>query len=181
MSSRVRSRAGAWRHVGGRSFKRASLIGLAFACWLVAQPLFAAERGLAVRFDPDKPDRKTAPLWLAYLIARATHHDEQKLATPRAGEIVPTFAEEVYGRRAAIQVYRELKAKDATIRDPYWETMATVEAAGMLEPYVWSYHKRGAWAESARPKTLPAFEAWRRTNLKQHRPQTFGSLEAKNR
>ena len=179
--TRVGSLAGPSRSLLPQAFRRATLIAFVCACaWsVVAHAEILGERSdVAVRFDPDKPDRKTAPLWLSYLLARATYHSEQNLPSPMTGEIVPTFAEEVYGRRAAIQVYRELKPKDPKIRNVYWETMSNVEASGMLDSYVWSFHRRDVWPASAKPQAQAAFEAWRRANLRQHRPQTFGSLEA---
>ena len=140
-------------------------------------PSLLAEPGITARYDPDKPNRKTAFFWLAYLVARMAYHEEHKLPIPPAGEIIPPFEEEVSGRRMAIGAYRDFKKTDSALRDPYWESMAGVEAAGFLAPYVWTFHRRREWPRSKQPRNLAAFDAWRRTALKHHTPQTYGWLE----
>ena len=143
----------------------------------VCSPHILAAPGITARYDPDKPNRKTAVFWLAYLVARMAYHEEHKLPIPPMGEIIPPFEEEVSGRRMAIGAYRDFKKSDSTLRDPYWESMAGVETAGFLAPYVWTFHRRREWPPAKEPRNLAAFNVWRRTTLNGHTPQTYGSLE----
>ena len=108
------------------------------------------------------------------------YHEEHNLPIPRGREIIPSFDEEVSGRRMAIRAYRDIKKKEGRRADSYWESMSTVEAAGFLAPYVWTFHRRRDWPASKRPQSLATFESWRRKALARHKPQTFGWLEGNN-
>jgi hypothetical protein len=136
-----------------------------------------AEPGITVRYDPDKPNRQSAIFWLAYLMARMAYHEEHKLPTTPGREIVPSFEEELSGRRMAIGAYRDLKKKEHRPPDAYWETMTSVEAAGFLAPYVWTFHRRREWPTSKKPANMAAFESWGRKALAGHKQETYGSLE----
>jgi hypothetical protein len=138
---------------------------------------FAAQ-AISVRFDPDKPNEKSAAIWLGYLIARVAYHDKHNLPIPPSGEIIPSFDEELDARKAATQIYRELKEKDAKLKDPYWETLSEVDRRGFLAAYVWTFLRRQQWPAVARPANLAAFEAWKNQALPKHKPQTYGWLEA---
>jgi hypothetical protein len=148
----------------------------AVAVVLLPAIAFAAE--ITVRYDPDKPNKKSATIWLAYLVFRTAFHEEHKLPIPAAGEIAPTCEEEVQARKKAAQVYRELKEKDATLKDPYWETLSDVDRLGFMGAYVWTFLRRPQWPSPARPSNLAAFEAWKKRALPKHKPQTYGWLEA---
>jgi hypothetical protein len=105
------------------------------------------------------------------------YHEEHNLPIPPSDEIIPTLEEEISGRRIAIGAYRDLKKKDSGLRDVYWESMSSVESAGFLAPYIWTFHRRREWPQSKGPRNLAAFNAWRRTALNGHTPQTYGWLE----
>jgi hypothetical protein len=131
-----------------------------------------------VRFDPDKPNKKSATIWLGYLISRLAFHEKHNLPIPPAGEIVPSFDEEWDARSSTTRLYRELKEKDAKLNDPYWETLSEVDRRGFMGAYVWTFLRRPQWPTTARPTNLAAFEAWKKQALPKHKPQTYGWLEA---
>lgn len=138
---------------------------------------FAAQ-GITVRYDPDKPNKTSAKIWLAYLVFRTAFHEEHELPIPAAGEIVPTFEEEVHARKSTVQVYRELKVKERDLKDPYWEILSEVNRRGFMAAYVWTFLRRKQWPATARPTNLAAFEAWKKQALPNHKAQTYGWLEA---
>jgi hypothetical protein len=148
-------------------------IGLGLAVILVPFTSIAAkEPTVIVRFDPDKPNHKSAVVWLGYLISRTAFHEKHRLPIPESGEILPTFAEEVDARRSAVQIYRELKEKDRKLKDPYWETLADVERRGFMAAYVWTFLCRKEWPSKAQP-----FNNWKQHALPKHVAQTYGWLE----
>ena len=133
---------------------------------------------IQLRFDPDKPNKKSAVIWLGYLMARVVYHEKHKLPVPPSGEIMPSFDEELDARSATVQIYRELKEKDAKLKDPYWETLSEVDHRGFMGAYVWTFLRRSEWPATARPANLAAFEAWKKQALPNHKAQTHGWLEA---
>lgn len=155
-----------------------AIAALALVVPILSTPAYASERskGIDIRYDSNTPDSKTSKLWLAYLIMRTSYHEEHKLPIPSSGEVIPTFDEEVFARRAAITAYRTFRQEDG-LRDRYWQTVSEVEAMGFLEPYVWSFHHRAQWNTKPPPK-LRDFSLWRRSHLKDHVPQIYGWLEA---
>lgn len=140
--------------------------------------LGAATPAIVVRFDPDKPNEKSAPIWLGYLISRVAFHDKHHLPMPASGEIIPSIEEEVDARRSASQMYKELKEKDAKLKDAYWDTLLQVDQRGFMAAYVWTFLRRKQWPPAAQPANLAAFHEWRRRALPKHTPQTYGWLEA---
>jgi hypothetical protein len=138
----------------------------------------AKTRTLEIRWDPDEPNEKSAVIWLGYLGARLAYHEKHKSPIPPSGEIVPSFDEELDARTTATQIYRELKEKDAKLKDPYWETLSDVDRRGLMGPYVWIFLRRPQWPSSAQPSNLAAFEAWKKQALPRHQAQTYGRLEA---
>ncbi len=137
-----------------------------------------AEPGVILRYDPDKPNRQSSIMWLAYLVAPTAYHEKHHLPTPTQGEIVPSFGEEVDARSTATKTYSELKAKDAKLHDAYWEALLEVERQQFMPAYVWTYLRRREWPASERPANLAAFERWKQKALRNHRAETYGWLEA---
>lgn len=130
-----------------------------------------------MRYDPDKPNRNSAMIWLGYLVSRTAFHEEHHLPIPDSGEIVPSFGEEVHARTTAARGYRELKAKDPKIKDMYWETLSEVERRGFMAAYVWTFLRRKEWPSSVRPSGMAAFNDWKQHALSKHVAQTYGWLE----
>ena len=133
----------------------------------------AKEPGFAIQFDPNTPN---AAIWLGYLMARVAYRTEHKLPMPESGVIFSTFDEEVDARTGAAQIYQELKEKDKGLHDSYWETLSQIKSKRFMNAYVWTYLRRSNWPESQRPKNLSAFQDWSRSNLKNHKATTYGSL-----
>jgi hypothetical protein len=158
----------------------ALLRSILFLSFLSAAGSAAAKNSkpdVVIRFDPDKPNRKSAVVWLGYLVARTAFHEEHKLPMPPSGEIRPSFAEEVHARKTAVQVYRELKAKDGQMRDAYWDVLSEVDQKGFMGAYVWIFLRRSEWPNSDRPHNLGLFEKWQKRALPNHQPQTYGWIE----
>jgi hypothetical protein len=153
---------------------RAFSIALFLAIGL--QSAMAGERGIAIEWDPRESAEGAGAIWLGYLIARTAYRDKHKLPLPASGEIIPTFAEETSARSDAATVYQELKAKDKKTYDPYWEQVVKVVVKGFMPAYVWTYLRRPSWPEREAPGGLEAFEHWRGSALKGHKPQTHGRL-----
>lgn len=154
-----------------------SLIGAAISL-IAFSSVGAKTPTVEIRWDADKPSEKSAAIWLDYLMARVVYHEKHKLPIPPSGEIVPSFDEELDARGSATQIYRELKEKDAKLKDPYWETLSEVDRRGFMGAYVWTFLRRQQWPATARPANLAAFETWKKQALPKHKPQTYGWLEA---
>lgn len=138
--------------------------------------LGAKEPGIAVEWDPSHPNEKTAAIWLAYLLARQAYRIDHSSPLPQSGEVVPSFDEEVSARNDTAQIYQELKEKDKSFHDGYWETLSQIKGKGFMAAYVWTYLHRPEWPKEKQPANLAAFENWRNANLKDHKPQTIGRL-----
>jgi hypothetical protein len=136
----------------------------------------AKQPDIAIQFDPNRPNEKVATIWLGYLMARAAYHSEHKLPAPASGIIIPTFAEEVYARETAAEIYQELKQKEKGLQDSYWETLSLIRTKRFMNAYVWTYLRQPGWPKSQQPKNLAAFQMWNRSLLKNHKAQTYGSL-----
>lgn len=109
--------------------------------------------------------------WVAYGLARSVCQLEMGGPNPARNH---AFGCELGAREALVARWRELRgrnAEDAASAD-YLDTLASAEAAGHLDEYVWHFLRRRGWRQ---PEQLdvPAFERWRRANLpRRHRPQT---------
>jgi hypothetical protein len=147
--------------------------GLRSALFLLTllSPLACCGSEPTIVFDPSIDKNNLAP-WLAYAGARKAYIAEHHSPLPRSGDIQPSFDEEVSARRVAIGLYQVLRETAKTAQDPYWETLAKVEAQGFLKAYVWKYHHRPNWPAKSKPSNSAAFENWRRTALANHSPQT---------
>jgi hypothetical protein len=142
----------------------------------VSVSCFGAKNDPLLVYDSSLSKDTLAP-WLAYLGAREVYRKEHKLVSPSSGEITPTFEEEVSARQVALGFYLALRQKRQTARDPYWELLSRINAAGFMKQYVWIHLHRTTWPADRSPNNLQAFRGWSRTNLKNHHPQTRGRLE----
>ncbi len=154
---------------------RRLLVAICCAAELSSRCL-AASNGTVIEIDPTL-SKDAVGAWLLYVGARSTYRDQHKLTSPSSGEIVPTFEEEVSARETAAQLYW-LTQTSGQQRDRYWETMKKVEAAGFMRQYVWTYLRRSTWPASQAPRNLQAFDNWRRSNLRNHKAETFSRLMA---
>jgi hypothetical protein len=137
--------------------------------------------GINIEWDPHDSAEDAAAVWLGYLVARTAYHEKHNLPMPVSGEILPTFGEEVAARTDATTIYQELKAKDKKLKDAYWEELIRVKEKGFMPEYVWTYLRRRNWHEREAPKNLAAFENWRGSALRGHKPQTHGRISASSK
>src|SRR5215207_3484783 len=106
-----------------------------------AQP--AAQQEVAIEVEAN-PDAATASAWLAYAVELtrfSSEHPESR--PPCGGELTPGFAAELAARRAALLEYRAR----APVRAPssYFDELERIEAAGLLDEYVWHYLRNERW------------------------------------
>jgi len=155
---------------------------LGSAAWLflvtLLLPLACYGSEPSIIFDPSIGDSNDLAIWLAYGGERKVYIAKHHSPLPRAGEVQPSFDEEVSARRVAIGFYQVLKKPT---KEPYWETLSKVEAKGFLGAYVWKYHHRPNWSAKSKPSNSAAFENWQRTALANHSPQTRVLLRIDNR
>lgn len=110
--------------------------------------------------DPDPAARA----WTSYSLARSICQLAVGGANPAR---VSTFDCELKGREALLTAWQ---GQDGAA-DAYLDTLAAIRAAGFLEEYVAAYLGRKEWQLPA-DLDVDAFEAWRRANLRRHRPET---------
>ncbi|OGP94853.1 MAG: hypothetical protein A2Z19_03075 [Deltaproteobacteria bacterium RBG_16_54_18] len=145
---------------------------------LLAPTAFAGTETIGYVYDLDLslPDYVNAA-WLGYLMQRqiyiGEHMDLYKFAP---GIIIPTFAEEVEGRKALAQIWKELKEADRTRTDKYLNELIPVHEADFMREYVWKYLKQQSWATEPENLKLKEFSAWRQKHLQGHQAETRGKL-----
>lgn len=150
-----------------------------FLCVVLAAPsTFAGndQIGYALELDPALPDY-VAAAWLGYLMERQVyireHTDQYKLAP---GIVMPTFGEEVEGRKTMAQIWKELKEKDQSRKDKYLDELVPVQEADFMREYVWTYLKQQSWSKQPKDLRLKEFSVWQELHLKDHQPETHGNI-----
>jgi hypothetical protein len=148
---------------------------------LVARTAFASndQIGYALELDSALPDY-VAAAWLSYLMDRQIyirdHPDQYRLAP---GIVIPTFDEEVEGRKTMAQIWKELKAKDHSRMDKYLDELVPVLEADFMREYVWTYLKQQNWSSQPRELRLKEFSQWQQLHLQDHIPETHGNIRIK--
>jgi hypothetical protein len=137
---------------------------------------FAKDKDFTVVVDSRLPDDGSTTVWLGYLLARAKYRKDHKVPLPASGDIASSFQEEVYARAFAAQMYQEWKAEHKGWSESYWETLSEIKAKGFMDAYVWTFLRSPNWPDGQRPGDLSAFQNWSRSLLKNHKPETHGSL-----
>jgi hypothetical protein len=131
---------------------------------------------VAVTFEPNGSKGENAA-WLGYILTRAHFVDgHHSLYEPKPGLITPTFAEELTARTGAVQIYREMLAKDATLDVPYFDELVRVDDSAFLPEYVWTFLRQSTWTTTPAYLRLAAFDAWSKIHLLNHHTLTKGSL-----
>jgi hypothetical protein len=105
-----------------------------------------------------------AQAWTSYSLARSICQLGVGGDNPARAS---TFDCELKARRALLSTWVEQNGS----ADAYLDTLAAVGAAGFLEEYVHVYLGRESW-QVPPDVDLDAFDAWRRLNLRGHRPET---------
>jgi len=148
---------------------------------LLAPTAFAGTETIGYVYDLDLslPDYVNAA-WLGYLMQRqiyiGDHIDKYKFAP---GIIMPTFGEEVEGRKALAQIWKELKEADRSRTDKYLNELIPVHEADFMREYVWTYLKQQGWTTEPENLKLKEFSAWRQKHLQGHQAETHAKLSFK--
>ena len=150
-----------------------------FLCVVLAAPTTFAgndQIGYALELDSSLPDY-VAAAWLGYLMERQVyireHTDQYKLIP---GIVIPTFDEEVEGRKTMAQIWKELKEKDQSRTDKYLDELLPVHEADFMREYVWTYLKQQSWSKQPKDLRLKEFSVWQQLHLKGHQPKTHGNI-----
>jgi hypothetical protein len=156
-------------------------IGVILCLALFVPTAFAGTETLGYVYDLDSslPDYVNAA-WLGYLMQRQIYireHKDQYTFTP--GVIIPTFAEEVEGRKTLAQIWKELKQADPSRSNKYLNELIPVHEADFMQEYVWRYLKQPTWSKEPENLRLKEFSAWQRKHLTGHQAETRAQLGLK--
>ena len=156
---------------------RSLVAGLVLLSVILSPSLsLAKEKDFTILVDSQLPDDGSTTVWLGYLLARAKYREDHKVPLPAAGDILPSFEEEVYARGYAAQIYQEWKAEHQDWHEAYWDLLSEIKAKKFMDAYVWTYLRQTSWPKSEEPKNLRAFQSWGHSLLNNHKAQTQGSL-----
>ena len=61
---------------------------------------------------------------------------------------------------------------------PYFNDISNVADAGFLREYVWVYLHQPSWTQVPNGLNLAEFDQWRESNLRNHKPETEGSIKS---
>jgi len=152
---------------------------LAILCAVLIAPAVAAcndQIGYVLLIDPALPDC-TGAAWLGYLMERQIYiRDHAAQHKPTLGIAIPTFAEEVEGRKTMAQIWKELKEKDQNCTDKYLDELVPVLEADFMREYVWTYLRQESWSNQPDDLRLKEFSQWQKLHLKAHQPETHGNI-----
>ena len=152
---------------------------LVILCAVIAVPAPSVgndQIGYVLLVDPELPDCAGAA-WLGYLMERQIYIREHAAQfKPIPGIATPTFAEEVEGRKALAQIWKELKEKDQSCKDKYLDELIPVHEADFMREYVWTYLRQESWSGQPKNLRLDEFSQWQQLHLKEHHLETHGSI-----
>jgi hypothetical protein len=153
-------------------------IGIILCLALAVPTAFAGTETMGYVYDLDLslPDYVNAA-WLGYLMQRQIYigeHMDQYTFTP--GIIIPTFDEEVEGRKTLAQIWKELRQKEPSRSNKYLNELVPVHEADFMREYVWQYLKQPSWSQEPVNLRLKEFSVWQRKHLKRHRAETRAKL-----
>jgi hypothetical protein len=118
----------------------------------------------------DERSRIAQTAWIAYaawLLATA----DQSVQKP--GLITPAFEQEVAARKMAVRMWVSDVEDEKGSLDPYLEQLRSVDQAGFMREYIWTYLRRVAWKTEPAGLQLAAFAEWARGGLRDHTPETL--------
>ena len=128
-----------------------------------------AESSIEMNAGGDPAD---AAMWLAYAVELTKYAREHPEAAPPCGGLFEApYQLEIDARLAALREYRARPANGR--RSGYFQVLSKVEAAGLLDEYVWNYLHRDAWgATPPHELSMGAFEEYRARELATHIAQS---------
>jgi hypothetical protein len=146
------------------------------ACLLVAATAIAGQSALKPKLEIQKfavAEQQVA--WLAYGLGLSKFVTDHDLGNDLSeGPWAPTFDAEVFARKNQMQIWHEIKEKNA-ISYEFMEQMELIMEAGFLEEYVWTYYKSPTWPQKDGLR-LTEFSQWASSNLKNHQPMSGAKI-----
>jgi len=130
---------------------------------------------LIIDWDTERPPGERG-IWLAYLLKRAKYHEQDGVCRDTETVVVPSFEEECQVRAATLKTYQSLQKAEPELNVPYFNDLSRVASAGFLREYVWTYLRQPSWTRLPDHLHLAEFDQWRKSNLRNHRAQTEGSI-----
>ena len=116
-------------------------------------------------FSNDNPAYQS---WVAYSLMKSTCQLEIGGDNPARAS---SFDCEFTARRHLINAWEEKRQQNQGIKDEYLDALGDVQAAGFLAEYTQRYFGKKHW-ELPEGLRSGEFNAWRKENLRGHRPQT---------
>ncbi len=104
--------------------------------------------------------------WVAYSLDLS--HCQLRIGGPNPARN-HNFDCELGARATLIDRYAELTA-DTAAADGYLVSLTEVQLQGFMDEYVWTYLRHRDW-EKPQGLDLQAFRQWRKSSLKNHRPE----------
>ena len=132
---------------------------------------------LVIDWNTSRPPGERG-VWLVYLMKRAKWHELDNECGDTETVVVPSFDEECHARAATLKTYRALREGDPQLDVPYFNDLSKVADAGFLREYVWIYLHQPSWQQTPNGLNVAEFDQWRASNLRNHTPQTEGSIKA---
>jgi hypothetical protein len=106
--------------------------------------------------------------WVAYSLMKSTCQLEIGGENPARAS---SFDCEFTARRHLISAWEEKRSQNQNISDEYLDELGEVQAAGFLAEYTHRYFGKKHW-QLPEGLRIDEFKAWRRDNLRGHRPRT---------
>jgi len=106
--------------------------------------------------------------WIRYSLARSVCQLELAERNPARAT---SFECEFKARSLLADAWIEYTLADNSLRDDYLDDLRFVKRSGYLGEYVARHFRKRAWSIPA-DLDMAAFERWRRTELRDHRPET---------
>jgi hypothetical protein len=115
-------------------------------------------------------DVGTAVMYIVSLTAAAEAHPESVPVC--GGELVPDYARELDVFQGLLNV-----AKESDKRTAFTRRLDEIAAAGFLDEFVWTYRHQESWGDQPPDALeLPAFDKWRKKQLKRFKIPAFGNV-----
>ena len=106
--------------------------------------------------------------WVTYSLMKSTCQLEIGGENPAQAS---SFECEFKARSHLVNTWQEKRQQNQDITDDYLDALSEVQEAGFLGEYTVGFFSKKHWQLPAGLR-ISEFQAWRKTNLRRHRPQT---------
>jgi hypothetical protein len=113
-------------------------------------------------------DDPTLQSWVAYSLMKSTCQLEIGDENPARAS---SFECEFKARSHLVNAWQEKRQQNQDIMDDYLDALSEVQEAGFLGEYTVGFFGKKHW-QLPEGLRVNEFQAWRKTNLRRHRPQT---------